>query len=154
MQVTYKELQHIVAYCSVLQYWTEVQCVVLYYTALWCTVLHSDVLKCNVLNCSVRTSGSTSPSHMIQQEVSEGSLTTFLAASVSTPSVHSRVSMSICPRSLSLCILFGFITWVTTCFPHLWNEERERKGERKKLRKKESGRDIAKKQKIKKWRNK
>lgn len=44
-------------------------------------------------------SGSMSPSQMIQDCTSCGSLTTWRAAYVSTPSLHSRVSMSICPRS-------------------------------------------------------
>ena len=40
-------------------------------------------------------SGSMSPSQTIQDWISPGSLTTCLAAYVSTPSDHSRVSMSI-----------------------------------------------------------
>ena len=44
-------------------------------------------------------SGSISPSQMIQEETSNDSFTTFLAASVSTPSAHSRVSKSICPNN-------------------------------------------------------
>ncbi len=65
------------------------------------------------------TSGSTSPSQMIQQLTSLGSFTTLRAASVSTPSAHSRVSMSMWPSRRSLCMDFGFITWVTTAVPHL-----------------------------------
>ena len=53
------------------------------------------------------TSGSTSPSQMIQQLTSLDSFTTLRAASVSTPSAHSRVSMSMCPSSRSRCIDLG-----------------------------------------------
>ena len=42
-------------------------------------------------------SGSTSPSQMIQDRCCRGSLATALAAAVSIPSDHSRVSASMCP---------------------------------------------------------
>ena len=44
-------------------------------------------------------SGSMSPSHMIHDCMFNGSRTTRRAALVRTPSDHSRVSMSICPKS-------------------------------------------------------
>lgn len=44
-------------------------------------------------------SGSMSPSQTIHDWISIGSRTTWRAAFVNTPSDHSRVSMSICPRS-------------------------------------------------------
>ena len=44
-------------------------------------------------------SGSMSPSHMIHEVTSRGSLTTWRALKVRTPSVHSRVSRSMWPKS-------------------------------------------------------
>lgn len=43
-----------------------------------------------------------------------GSRTTFLALLVRTPSIHSLVSMSICPRSCCLGMAFGFIIYCLT----------------------------------------
>mmetsp|Transcript_17782 Transcript_17782/g.59975 ORF Transcript_17782/g.59975 Transcript_17782/m.59975 type:complete len:253 (+) Transcript_17782:4615-5373(+) len=62
-------------------------------------------------------SGSTSPSQTIQDRTSSGSLTTLRAASVSTPSDHSRVSRSISPRSCVRGMDFGFMTYVFTAWP-------------------------------------
>mmetsp|Transcript_17017 Transcript_17017/g.54258 ORF Transcript_17017/g.54258 Transcript_17017/m.54258 type:complete len:232 (-) Transcript_17017:5870-6565(-) len=58
-------------------------------------------------------SGSTSPSQMIQLCVVVGSLTTCRAAAVSTPSNHSRVSGSMCPRSCLRGMALGFMTCTT-----------------------------------------
>lgn len=44
-------------------------------------------------------SGSMSPSQTIQEWMEVGSFTTCLAEKVRTPSVHSRVSMSMWPKS-------------------------------------------------------
>ena len=46
-------------------------------------------------------------------------MTTLRAASVSTPSDHSRVSRSMSPSSCWRGIDLGFITWITTFWPHL-----------------------------------
>ena len=62
-------------------------------------------------------SGSISPSQIIQLRTSGGSLTTFRALAVSTPSNHSRVSRSICPRSCSRFMALGFIVCTTIDCP-------------------------------------
>ena len=69
-------------------------------------------------------SGSTSPSHTIHERVSGGSFTTWRAACVSTPSCHSRVSRSMSPSSCWRGIDLGFITWITTFWPHFWSASR------------------------------
>mmetsp|Transcript_5207 Transcript_5207/g.17719 ORF Transcript_5207/g.17719 Transcript_5207/m.17719 type:complete len:262 (-) Transcript_5207:373-1158(-) len=63
-------------------------------------------------------SGSTSPSQTIHDRTSGGSRTTARAASVRTPSLHSRVSRSISPRSCCRGIDLGFMTCVFTVVPH------------------------------------
>ena len=64
-------------------------------------------------------SGSMSPSQMIHDLTSGVSRTTLRAEAVSTPSNHSRVSMSMWPRSCSRGMLFGFITYVGMRWPSL-----------------------------------
>ena len=64
-------------------------------------------------------SGSMSPSQMIHDLTSAGSRTTLRAEAVSTPSNHSRVSMSMCPSSCSRGIALGFITYVGILRPSL-----------------------------------
>ena len=61
-------------------------------------------------------SGSISPSHMTQEWTSVDSRTTWRALEVSTPSVHSLVSISICPSSYPMryrCIKWMYLTWVS-----------------------------------------
>mmetsp|Transcript_19355 Transcript_19355/g.46761 ORF Transcript_19355/g.46761 Transcript_19355/m.46761 type:complete len:260 (+) Transcript_19355:6495-7274(+) len=69
-------------------------------------------------------SGSMSPSHTIHDRTSGGSLTTRRAEAVRTPSNHSRVSMSICPRSCCRGMAFGFIVCTSTFWPMRASAER------------------------------
>ena len=64
-------------------------------------------------------SGSISPSQITHERTSGGSRTTLRADAVSTPSNHSRVSISMWPRSCSRGIDFGFITYVGIFWPSL-----------------------------------
>jgi len=57
-------------------------------------VIVNNLLSSNTLFSDSIYSGSMSPSQMIQDWTKIGSLTTWLALQVSTPSVHSLVSIS------------------------------------------------------------